>query len=357
MIAERVVAGLSTWCLRLAARRWPPAIRADQHAEWVAELHALRAEPGGRATRGWRQLRFAASLAASPAVEDPDGRRARVDVGRPRDRRRPGGSRLVGPALALLAAPLLAFTVGASICAFVAVLFVELLRDGDKPPSRFTFVIDRHAHSQIDWPAHAASIVAVVLCAVALAGLGHWLGGRLPLRAAHRGRLTLTGSAVVAPLVVAAGGTLLLSLGLASGALRFRTITGYDGPSYLAGAAVWTAVTAAAGWWVARHRVAWPWTMLAAVLVSYLAVTVAGLRSAHAVGLGAGTAPRWFPMSLLSPDGWNPPDAAVSPLAAVSSQLFDGSLLALTCSCLVLAYGARAARPAPHPGSAEVPAA
>jgi hypothetical protein len=61
----------------LAARRWPPELAADLRAEWLAELHALRAEG-----RRWRMLAFAASLAVSPAVDEPGWRDRLAGLGR-----------------------------------------------------------------------------------------------------------------------------------------------------------------------------------------------------------------------------------------------------------------------------------
>ncbi|AGL14926.1 hypothetical protein [Actinoplanes sp. N902-109] len=56
MIAERLI--------MLAARRWPADLAADLEREWLAELSVLRGKP-------LRRLSFAASLAASPAIDGP----------------------------------------------------------------------------------------------------------------------------------------------------------------------------------------------------------------------------------------------------------------------------------------------
>jgi hypothetical protein len=67
-------------CLVLAAaRRWPPDLAEIMTAEWLAEIEALRVEPGrSPLRRQCRVLVFAGSLALSPAVEaegaEPVGR-------------------------------------------------------------------------------------------------------------------------------------------------------------------------------------------------------------------------------------------------------------------------------------------
>jgi hypothetical protein len=54
---------LAATLVRAAARRWPADLREDRLAEWSAELHVLRGKP-------LAALRFALSLACSPAVEE-----------------------------------------------------------------------------------------------------------------------------------------------------------------------------------------------------------------------------------------------------------------------------------------------
>jgi hypothetical protein len=57
---------LVTRLLAGAVARWPADLREDLAREWAAELHALEHEAGAAAPlRRWRQLRFAASLAAA----------------------------------------------------------------------------------------------------------------------------------------------------------------------------------------------------------------------------------------------------------------------------------------------------
>ncbi len=62
------------WLARLlvvaAARRWPADLAETMAAEWLAEIEALRVEPGmSPLRRQCRVLAFAGSLALSPAVE------------------------------------------------------------------------------------------------------------------------------------------------------------------------------------------------------------------------------------------------------------------------------------------------
>jgi hypothetical protein len=262
----------------------------------------------------------------------------------------PVGGETVGAALGLLVAPAVAVAIGAVVFWMAEVVYT-LARGGDTEPGRFVYAVDWTAQARIDWPRHALSLVVAVICAALLAWAGRWLGGRRPLQVVHRGRLVTAGSAAAASALVAAGGA-LLGIAVVAGVLRVRVIEGHPGPSYLGGVAVWIIAASLAGWHVARHRAGWPRIVLLAVTVAALAVTVAGARSAHAVGLSPGTAPAWFPLSLLSPDGWGPTGQALTPLTAVTSQLFDFSLLALVCSCFVIAYVARAAGSAVNPGPA-----
>jgi hypothetical protein len=53
-----------------AARRWPADVTDSLLREWRAELAALQANrQGGSASRAWRQLAFALSIACSPTTE------------------------------------------------------------------------------------------------------------------------------------------------------------------------------------------------------------------------------------------------------------------------------------------------
>jgi hypothetical protein len=60
----RAIDHLARTLVTAAARRWPADLRDDLAREWHAELEALG--------RNRRKLAFAASIAASPAVEEPD---------------------------------------------------------------------------------------------------------------------------------------------------------------------------------------------------------------------------------------------------------------------------------------------
>lgn len=83
--------------LTRAARHWPEDMRADMLAEWHAEAHTIGTDPAsGRPARAWRRLRFAASLAAAPPVDEPPGLLGRLREGMP------GGTRRLAP-FALLA--------------------------------------------------------------------------------------------------------------------------------------------------------------------------------------------------------------------------------------------------------------
>lgn len=265
----------------------------------------------------------------------------RVERGAPRiDGARSVAARLVEPVLVLLAVPLLALIIGVLIFAVLEVPYA-LVRGEDRSTSRFLFQTSWDARTHVDWLAHVLTVAGIALSAWALIGLGRWFGRQLPLPPARRGRLAQVGSALAAPVLVIAGG--MGSWLLFSGVLRFRSIVDSVGPGYLGGALVWAAAAAVASTWLVGRRATWQRVVLVAAIVSGLAVTVAGLRAAHGIGLSVATAPAWFPLSLLSPDGWAAPGQALHPLTALTSQLFDFSALALMCSCFVFAYGAASA--------------
>ncbi|MDT5031119.1 MAG: hypothetical protein QOC94_1290 [Actinoplanes sp.] len=57
------------WCLARAARRWPAELRAEMHAEWLAELAALEDDQSTAKQR----LGYAFSLLAAPPIRDANG--------------------------------------------------------------------------------------------------------------------------------------------------------------------------------------------------------------------------------------------------------------------------------------------
>ncbi|MCZ7436762.1 hypothetical protein O7598_10200 [Micromonospora sp. WMMC241] len=64
MPAADTIPRLAVLLLAHAARRWPADLREQSHRAWLAELHALAADPDtGRWARTWQALRFSLSLA------------------------------------------------------------------------------------------------------------------------------------------------------------------------------------------------------------------------------------------------------------------------------------------------------
>ena len=166
---------VTSWLVRLAARRWPADVRDEMIREWEAELAALTHEGGRPAGR----LGFALSLAASPPVTDESG------VPRGWRESLPG----LGPAVKPSAALVLA-----------ALAVLALRRIGLADVALAPFGID-FVHPWFPLLSHLIDgAVAVVLCLFA----GLMLGRRLPMAAAHTGRFGRAGSAAYAPAALTA---------------------------------------------------------------------------------------------------------------------------------------------------------
>ena len=221
---------LTRWCLARAARRWPAELRAEMHAEWLAELAALEAEQAGPEER----LGYAVSLVAAPPVRDA--------TGAPRGW---GESLAPGtPAVGLLVAALITLSVSA-YSRSLAVWLLDLAG------------LDPYA-SGAEWLPHLiGAVITLAWCLPA----GRWLGRHWPL--ARTGRLGDAGPAALAPVVVA---PMILLAAVGDGDLPYLL-------GVLAGLVVWAIGTAAIG--VAAVRARATMVMLAGVpVVSALAAVV-----------------------------------------------------------------------------------
>ncbi len=285
--------------LRIAVRRWPAALRAEQAREWAAEIEVLRRDPARSPL--WRaidQLRYAASLALSRPAEDPAG-------GPPAWRTVLPGIRYGVKPLALLLAVPFAGTV---------VLFLAIETLG--------------RYGQM-------SRLAVIVAVSALAaGLGWRLGARLPLTVNPR----LGGPAT--PVLLAAGTLGALAL----------LVQAWPEPSVLV-----TCLYGLVGWTLVMVPVAAATVRLAGRGRRFIALAVGlagGLGALQLVvailGVVATGHPAPFGTTLLEPvttffGGMdNPPEWVwmVSGLGALPRTLLIGTAFAVP-------YAARAVRPRP----------
>lgn len=276
--------------LRLAARRWPDDLRAEQHQEWQAELAELRRDPDrGPLARSLAQLRFAASLACSPPVEDEGGV--------------PQGWREELPKLGNAVRPLLIFAFAAVFCGVLvrgtSVLgesVLEIVRG--YPSSLGPF----HHPGRIDWATHLTQLAALIVAAGIAILIGRWLGHRLPFSWAHRTRLGAAGSAVVAPFGLLLG-FVLLSL------VQIMPEFADTLPSTVPAAAVFAVGMALLGWRVTGYARSGRRTRarLTAVVGSLALLDIAGIVAAVTTSVPDDvplwTGPVWFPLSLLDPYG------------------------------------------------------
>ncbi|MER7006160.1 hypothetical protein ABT297_24385 [Dactylosporangium sp. NPDC000555] len=345
--------------VHVAWRRWPEQVRDERRQEWEAELAVLASEPGrGRLARRLGVLRFALSLAWSPPVEDEHG----VPRGWPEI------LSVLGRALRAPLALAAAFVTGsAAVAALQFVLrTVRMMSGGDPDVFR----------TDVDWP--GAGLNAIVLVAVAGTGLfGNWLGRRLPVNWAHRGRMGDVGSAVVAPLVLAASFLAMHQL-LSPDFQDDPSIVTYLPPDVVPATLVWTVVVVAVAIAVARltgrgspgtpgpqrsgrpHRpgLAWLVGMGGGALALSLAGIVAGLRTALRVGLDPFTALLWTPQALLLPTdsgpSYGPRDHGMVASAEVVGFVSSTVQPLLLATVLAITYAA-VARRRPEPVTVRLP--
>ncbi|HEY1177944.1 MAG TPA: hypothetical protein VGF17_17440, partial [Phytomonospora sp.] len=329
------VDAVTTRCIGIAARRWPADIRADQVAEWGAELHAMATDPGtGRAARALSRLRFAFSLAASPPVEDENGV--------PRGWREflPAWGRMLWPALTLIGAGI-AMSLLTSFIGVTARFLGELFFGGN---------VEYADEPRAIWGKVA---IAFTVCAVATFLVG-WLGTavsrRLPLLTAPRTAWRRALAAV--------GAVALVAVGFALGVLWSGAAAWYD----WFGLAMWAVVAAAVAIgvvFIARGGMRWVARVLGVagglVLLDLVAVEI-GLRAADGPDsfvdmdmLDLSMAPLWFPLSLGSQEFFlfHTPDPTVlsttGDIAYTLSGSMTGYLLALV---FLVGYTVRSARAA-----------
>ncbi|MBE1492702.1 hypothetical protein [Plantactinospora soyae] len=345
---------LAAALLRLAGRRWPAELRTEMLQEWQAEVAAIGADPTRTpVVRALRQLRFAISLAGSPPVED--------EYGVPRGWREylPGVGRTLQPLLMLLGAVLL--------CLILATVFPRLgsmlLSLARGYPSSYR----PDGGAGIDWAATAVALAGLAVAAGTAGWLGAWSGRRLPVDWAHRTRLGVAGSAVIAPIVMA-GGTLAMYVASRAGS----DLTPQEGVTILEAEPVlpvllWVALLAplagATAWIIHRVRrrvLAVTVAVLGGLVALDLTAIVAGRHAAIAENVDFDTALWWFPMTLLAPDGgagsFGPVGQGSWAIETVVMIVTNTLHPLLTATAFVLCYGVSAARPRLDPATAPAPA-
>lgn len=317
-------------CLDAAARRWPDELSETMSREWNAELAAIRVDPAlGLFARSRRMIAFAMSLACSSAVE-ADGSAA-LDW-----RGRVSG---IGRALSSLAG-----VVG------VALLAAAL----------FNVVHETYYRIQDFAPAAFGPVTDVALLAVAVTSMS-WIG----VVAARRGAFAAAGrSATVAAVIYTVPlGLAMYGFLLAGNRVRLNPFMGWI--DIAPGMAAWTVLTALAVGLATRlvrsgRRCIGLWTAIAIATVALdIAAFCGSIHAATSLGLGFGSAPAWFPLSLapggtvsfghLFADGTATfGDISVSGSAFRASDVLLGNVSSLVgplllCTAFVVAYAMRAA--------------
>ncbi|MEV6300127.1 hypothetical protein AB0M02_12055 [Actinoplanes sp. NPDC051861] len=293
---------ITRWALRVAARRWPAAVRDEMLREWHAELADLQSRPG---TSG-RQAGYAFSLLTSPPVRDGSG------VPRGWGGTRPSAG--FGPAAALVAAAMLG-----------AVIWQVTRQIG--------FI-------GFGWSGALVQGIVLTLWGVPVAW---WLGRRLPM--SREGRFGRATPAVLAPLAV-------MPAVLAMSGIDVDIIP-------VIAVLAWTAGTAILGRAVVRARRAAA-VVLTIVGVPTVAVSATALSTLPIVfswpeGLGAGLRAAYLSITIQT-------DALVMPDGVLSFPFVGGSLgLLVAYGWLPIVYGRSAAgaarRPARVPASVPAPPA
>jgi len=278
----RALAWLVAVCLRVAARRWPEGQREERMREWSAELHIMGM---------WSRLRFAWSLAWSPYVGD--GRVLwdwRVTL--------PAVGRGLPPVLALIGTGLACVGLARGVPALGSSL-VEIARG--YPPGSGPY----WPNGGIDWAANGVSVLALAVTATSALWLGRWIGARALVRWAHRGRLGSAASAMLAPVLIAVGVSLVHALQDA----RFLDELGTYVPASHLAVLVWTALATVLVVSVVRRvnagrqLQAWMMALLGGFVTLDITAIVAASRSASQVNVPMASAPLWFPLALLDLHG------------------------------------------------------
>jgi hypothetical protein len=207
----------------------------------------------------------------------------------------------------------------------------------------------------VDWAAHAVSLVSLTVAVGIGAWAGGWIGRRLPLSWAHGRRLGAAGSAVFATIVLALSDWAENAVWLAQlpTGPGITTVASEAFPAVL----VWALVVALVAGGTVRlvHRGRPGWSTVVAVLGSIAALEMTAIVAGRSVALfehvPLATGPWWFPLTLLDQDS----------LAVVGDQggqpgsmgtvvmIVAGTLRPLlVATAFVLTYGVRASRaPAP----------
>ncbi|WP_212987991.1 hypothetical protein [Actinoplanes auranticolor] len=298
----RPVDRFARWCLARAARRWPAALRAEMHAEWLAELAALEA---GRATARER-LRYAFSLVAAPPIRDASGA--------PRgwgESLAPGA-----PALALLIAALITL----SVSEYSGSLAFRLLEQAGVEP----------VSAASEW---LTSVVAAVITLAWCLPAGRWLGRRRPY--SRSGRFGDAGPAVLAPVTFA---PVILLGAVPDGDLPYAS-------GVLAGLLIWATGIGAIG--AAAVRAAGRIRAAALMLIGVpLVCALAAVASAVPFALGS----RDWPATMLASVtmGGAPPEFQELVDGVTGRTFYYQGPWALPLACFAaftLAYGFGALRP------------
>ena len=349
-----LVDGVTARCLAIAARRWPADIRADQAAEWGAELHAMTNDPGaGRLTRALRRLRFAVSLASSPPVEDENGV--------PRGWREflPAWGRLLWPSLVLIGIGATAGTAAFALQRIGSTL--GQLAFGDAS--------DADAATSTVWGSLAVGFAVTALGAFLFGWFGTAVSRRLALVTAPRTAWRRTLAALGAVALVGFGHTFAVVL---TGGLAFHDWFGFT---------LWIAVCAAVSVgavFIARGGMRWIARILGVagglLLLDLLAVEL-GVRYAGTLVLGAPTpettvpteyldmalATLWFPLSLATPPPflfWSEDYSTAAAAGDVAMGLSGTMTTYLIAMVFLVGYTVRSARATLRvPSLSTVPAA
>lgn len=280
----RALAWLVAGCLRMAVRRWPEGQREERMREWSAELYVMSI---------WSQLRFAWSLAWSPPVRDdgvPRGWRETL----------PAFGRGLQPVLALIGMGFACVGLARGVPALGSSI-LEILRG--YPPGLGPF----WPNGGVDWAANGVSVLALAVAATSVFWIGRWVGARTPVRWAHRGRLGNAASAMLAPVSIAVGVSLVQALQ----DLRFRDELGTRifAPATHLAVVVWTVLATVVVVSVVRRinagrqLQAWMTGLLGGFVTLDITAIVAALRSASELNLPMASAPLWFPLALLDLEG------------------------------------------------------
>jgi hypothetical protein len=280
---------LARWLVARAARRWPDDLAGLMAAEWQAELATLATQPAARpALRAVRMLRFALSLAVSPAVE-PDGATA--------------VSRLEGWARSLAAA------VGVTLLAAALFNGVHVVK-------------------------HVAG---------AGPGLVALLGAALLMAA-----VAVRSRAPVLLRTVAVGAALFAFL-LAGNRIAVMPFMGWA--DILPAVLTWTAGMASTAYVIARRKRSSLVAVAGGLATLEVATVAGGLHAADTLGVSLGTAVAWFPLALL-PGGTVtfgpafPGGVHASELLLGNASAMAGPMLLAAVFVLTLAHRRRTALPA-----------